>query len=314
MTSRSAFLRSAALGVAAASVPRIASAQLVPVRVGAILSDVFGSPFYASAAGAFAKAGFDIQVSGIRNPNYAISAFGRGDAEYEFIAVDILTGTLAMAAKIPLLLVAGLGLYRSTDPTNTLAVAKNSPLRSPKDLIGKTIGLGSLSGIGYTCLRAWLEQNGIALDQVKIIELLTPAMGPALVRGTVDASLIAEPFWSYFRDDIRDFAHFYDVCAKQYIQTAWYASKAWFEADRDRARKVVAAIYETQRWANAHHDETLALLVREAKFDPDKVQGMRRQWFTTSLTPPLVQPVLDLGAKYKALDQRFDAKQLITTA
>ena len=311
LPSRSTFLRSAALGCAAAAAPRIASAQLVPLRVGSLLADVYGEPYYAKAAGTFAKAGFDLGVGSVFNGQAGLAALSGGS--YDLTLSDIITGTLGVAAKLPILLVAASALYDASNPTTILAVAKNSTLRGPRDLRGKIIGLGGLSGLGYTCLQAWLAKNGIAWDEVKVIEIPTPSMGPALARGTVDVSLIGEPFLSYFKDDVRDFAHFIDVCGKSFVQTAWYASTSWFEADRDRARRVIGAIYDSARWANAHRDDTLAILVRDGKLDADKVQGMRRVPFATSLTPAAVQPVLNLGAQYKIFDQLYDAKQLITT-
>ena len=49
---------------------------------------------------------------------------------------------------LALLLIAGSGLYReSLQGQNILAVANNSPIRSPKDMIGKTIGVPTLGMI-----------------------------------------------------------------------------------------------------------------------------------------------------------------------
>ena len=93
----------------------------------------------------------------------------------------------------------------------------------------------------------------------------------------------------------------------------WYASKTWIDADRERARRAVNAIYETGRWCNAHRDETFAILVRDAHFDADKLKGMIRTTFGTGpIQPAQVQPVLDLAYKVNIFDRQYQASDLIT--
>ena len=96
------------------------------------------------------------------------------------------------------------------------------------------------------------------------------------------------------------------------LNPAWYASKSWIDADRDRAHKIVQAIYDTARWANTHRPETFAILVRDAKLDGDKVKGMGRVTFATALTPAIMQPVLNAGYQFKIFDHPIDANSLIT--
>jgi ABC-type nitrate/sulfonate/bicarbonate transport system substrate-binding protein len=132
-----------------------------------------------------------------------------------------------------------------------------------------------------------------------------------VLRGIVDAALIGEPFITPNRDTVRDVGRPYDAIAKEFCLSVWYASRTWIEQDRERARRVVRAIYDTARWANSHHAETFAILVRDAHFDPDKLHGMIRTTFATSLTPPAVQPVLNIATQYKIFDHPIDAESLI---
>ena len=73
----------------------------------------------------------------------------------------------------------------------------------------------------------------------------------------------------------------------------------------------LAAIYDTARWSNSHHAEAFAVLVRDAHFDGEKLRGMTLTTFATSLTPALVQPVLNIATQYKIFDRALDANTLI---
>src|SRR5208282_1706826 len=91
----------------------------------------------------------------------------------------------------------------------------------------------------------------------------------------------------------------------------WFAKSDWIESNRETARRFVAAIYDTARWANAHPLESSAILAKYAKLDPDVVKDMNRAPYGTSLVPSMIQPVLDLSYKYKVIDRAYSATSII---
>ncbi len=224
---------------------------------------------------------------------------------------DLISGVNAIVAGVPILLLAGSGLYLASAPINILAVAKDSSIRKPRDLTGKSIGVPTLVGITTAALRAWLPQNGVDMATVKVVEIPQSAVVPALQRGTLDCALLAEPFVTPSRGEIRDIGHPFDIIGKQFLLSVWYARRDWIEADRDRAKRAVAAIYDTARWANAHHADTFAILVREGQLDAEKLHGLTRTTYATSLTPAMVQPVLDIATQYKIFNRPVEADTLI---
>lgn len=307
---RSSFLAATGAGLAAAALPQLARAQATPLRIAGVMSDLFGEPFYAKQAGAFARAGFDLDVTNLANGAAVIAAIAGGSLD---IAVaDLIAGVNAINAGVPVALVAGSGLYSTSEVSTIVAVLKDSPIKQPVDLIGKTIATPSLVGIATAALRLWLPQNGVALESVKIIELPLGSSVAAMQRGVIDATMLIEPFLALSRNLIRDVGHPFDAVAKEFLVSVWYASRAWIDADRKRARRAVNAIYETARWANSHRADTFAILVRETKMDGDRVAGMVRVPFATTLTAQLVQPVLNVATQGKIFDRALDANALIT--
>jgi ABC-type nitrate/sulfonate/bicarbonate transport system substrate-binding protein len=310
--SRSSFMSAAAAAAAiAAATPPVLAQQLTKLRVAGTHSDPFGEWLYAKEAGAFNRLGFEVEGNALANAGAVAAAIGGGSLEMGI--GDLVSGINAINAGVPILLIAGAALYSSSDVgAIMLAVAKDSPIRAPRDLIGKTIGVPTLVGLTTAALRAWLPQNGVEVSQVKLIELPASTVVPALLRGIADCALLSEPFITPNKNDIRDIGKPLDAIAKEFLLSVWYASKPWVEADRDRARRAVQGIYETARWANSHRAETFGILVRDAKFDGDKLRGMARTTFATSLTPAMVQPVLNVAAQYKIFDRQLDANTLIT--
>jgi len=224
---------------------------------------------------------------------------------------DLISPVNAIAAGVPLAILAAGALYRTTDDSLIVAVGKNSPIRRPHDLAGKTIGVPTLVGLSSASLRAWLPANGVDLASVKIVEIPQAATAPAMERGTIDAGILSEPFITLAGSDVRDLGHPLDIIAPVFLNTAWYASRSWVERDPQRARRAVSAIYATAAWANAHRADTLDILVRAQKLDPAAVGKMARATYATTLDVSLIQPVLDFATRTKIFDRPIDANALL---
>lgn len=308
---RSTFLRTAG-ALALAAGPRHVGAQAAPIRIaGEGFSDQFQEPFFGRDAGIFAKAGLTVDVQSFNSSGAIIAALAGGAIDVGI--GDLISAALAINAGVPITLFAGSGVFRASDPVlSALIVAKESSIRQPADINGKTIGVPSLVGIASVAMQAWLLQNGILQQSVKLFEIPSNAMPAALASGKVDAVFLGEPNLTLVRNDVRVIGSPYSAIGKEYLFAGWFASKSWLAEDKDRARKFVAAIYATARWANTHHDESFAFLAQNAKLQADKVKGMARVEYATYLTPALAQPSLNAAAQFKVFKEPVDASSIIT--
>jgi ABC-type nitrate/sulfonate/bicarbonate transport system substrate-binding protein len=299
---------SAALG-AAALAPLAARAQTTTLRVGAPLTDSFGTPWFIKDAGAFARSGYDVELSTIPAASAVAAAVAGGALELG--VSDLVSTAQAVQKGVPIAMIAPCGLYSSSEPVTALYVAKSSPIQKPKDLEGHSLAVPQIGGLSTAALRAWLAENKVDIDKVKIVEVPQPSANVAIVRGTVDSGILGEPFITPVKNDIRDVGHPLDAIAKTYVLSAWFAQRSWLDADRARSRRILDAIYETARWANGHRSETAAILARDGKMDVNMVLTMNRTRFGTSLVLAEVQPVLDASAKVKLLDRPLDASAFV---
>lgn len=306
---RSTFIAVLGSAAAAAAVPRGAVAQAAKLRMGAPVSDAFAEPFFAQAAGAFARIGFEIEAQNLSNAGAVVAAVAGGSLDLG--VGDLVSSSNAFNKGVPIQMLAAGGLYQASEPVTFLCVAKDSSIRAPRDLEGKTLAVPTLVGLTTVAVHAWMSQNGVDATKVKIIELTASSTPAAIVRGTIDAALLGEPFYTRTRNEVRDIGRPFDAIAKEFLFTAWFAARSWIEADRERARRVVGAIYDTARWSNAHRAETLVLYANNGKMDVDQIRGMARTTFATAIVPAQVQPVLDVGEKYKLIDKPVDTTGFI---
>jgi NitT/TauT family transport system substrate-binding protein len=286
-------------------------AQDAPVlRIATLPSDNGAEVYYAKDLGLFAKAGLNVEIQPIQNSSASASAVVSN-------AIDISYGTvvplaIAHVKNIPFVVVAPAVVYTSAAPNSALLVLTNSPLRTAKDLAGKTIGINGVGNISEFGPRAWLDQNGADSGSVKFLELPFSEMPAALAAGRIDAAWVTEPFLSSTKRNARVLATAFDAISKQFLVGIWFASAPWAKDHPDLVNRFAAVMRETAVWANKNQAKSAAILVKYTKIDPAVVATTVRSRYAEQLTGSLMQPVIDVTAKY-AKFAPFPAAELIYT-
>ena len=295
---------------ALAATPHRSSAQAgVPIRIGATPSDSYAEPLFLDAAGALQRAGIAAEVTMFANVGALVQGLLAGAIDAG--PVDMLQVAGMHNHGLPYAFFAGGGLYSSAAPTTALTVARESPVRKAADLNGASVAVVSLGSLSEVVTKNWLVHNGGNIASMKFIELPASATIPTLLRGTVAAAFVGEPFLSQAKDQIRWLGRAMDTIAPSFYINAWCASRAWIDRNGDAAHRFEQALSATARWANAHHAESAALLAKASKIDLDTIRAMNRVTWATALEPHRMQPVLDAALPFGIIDRPTAATDLI---
>lgn len=255
--------------------------------------------YYAQELGLFKKAGLTVEITTMASGSIIAGAVAGG-------SLDIGTGSVlvvatARARGVPFVFIAPGAAYSSAAPTTVLAVSATSPVRTAKDLNGKTIGVIGLRGLDQIAPQAWMDQNGADSASVKFLEMGPTEMPAALDAGRIDAAELADPVLSAVRNKIRILASPEDVIGKQFMITGWFATSEWVASHLDAARRFAAVIRETARWANANPDQAGLILEKYAKLPPDPTHQRPHVPYLSALSASMLAPIVSLGAKYGVL-------------
>src|SRR5215216_4816519 len=109
---------------------------------------------------------------------------------------NLVSVLLAQSKGIPLKIVAP-GTFVRTGPRgdfSAIVVAKDSDIRSPRDLEGKTLAVNTLKNVAEVTAKASLAKRGVDVSKVKLTEVDFPDMNAAVEQGRVDAAFVIEPF------------------------------------------------------------------------------------------------------------------------
>jgi NitT/TauT family transport system substrate-binding protein len=298
------------LGVAAVSgVAPAARAQTLPtLNIATTPTDIGSQVFYAQERGFFKAAGIDAQIQVISNGAAITSAVMGG-------AVDVAQSNVVSLATahekaLDVVIVAPAGQYASNQPTSALVVAKNSPIKTAKDLNGKTIAGNGLKNITQVGADAWIDKNGGDAGTTKFVEMPFPDMAGALEAGRIDAAVIAEPELSAtLAKGDRVLGYCYDGIASHFLIGAWFTTGAWAKAHPDLVKRFQKAMALSAAWANKNQAASGALLTKYTQIIVEPT--MKRTVYAEKLDPAQIQPLIDASAKYGILKASFPAIDLI---
>jgi NitT/TauT family transport system substrate-binding protein len=288
------------------------TADETPLRCATGTIDSATAFFCAQELGYFQKAGVPVQAISSSNGSATAAAVISGSLEIG--DMNVLSLVQAFEKGLPLTMVAANQIYLTTLPTIELLVPKDSPLNAPRDLNGKTLAVGVLNGIGHLNLIAWLDQHGVDLKSVKIVEIAFPVMPTALASHRVDAAVIAEPDLSVAKRNARVFAKVYDGIGPRYLISCWSANHDWVAKNADVAHHFSLAMQQASVWANHNQDKTAEITARRLNVPLDDVRSAIRDVFAETNGPGLVQPVIDVAAKYGFVPQLIRADGIISSA
>lgn len=289
---------------------RQARAADATLRVGCLPIEADASPFYARDLGLFAKAGLHAELVPVTSGAAILSAVLGGSME---IGESNVIGLAAAHARgLSVTCIAATALYDSKAPTSALIVAKDSPIRTARDLDGKTVATNGLRNLGQIAPMAWIDQHGGDARSVKYIELSFPATLTAVTTGRIDAGLVAEPVLSASAGVARILGYPYDAIAPRFVLGCFFTTTDFAQRNAATLRRFLGAIRAAGAWANTHHDESATILAAATGSDVTTLRSMRRSLYPAgALDVTEMQPIIDAASKYGVVSPGIRAEDLV---
>jgi NitT/TauT family transport system substrate-binding protein len=308
--------RGTVLGAAAGVLlaPQIAIAQeRTAIAVAGLPEDSATPVLYGISSGGFARVALDVTIQGQRSGSAVASGVAGGT--YQIGKISMYPLILAHAKGIPFVVIAGGGLSTPQNPISGLLARLDSPIKTPADLVGKTVGVGSLTDMFALTMRAWMDKHGADPSTLKMVEIPISALGEAIASGRVDAGAANEPILSgaLATGKVQLVSRMADAIAPRYMFTAWCAMRSWADANRSACERFARVVRQSAAYTNAHSPETVDAISKFTGIEPAVVRKMQRTECATSLDPAEIQPVIDLIAHFKEIPAAFPAKELIWT-
>ena len=297
-----------ALGVPAAR------AEQSTVRIGTVPNDTAGLPFYAADLGFYKKAGLNADLQILGNGNSIIEALVGGSLDIGSVGITAIEA--GYKKGLPLVIISpGVIADASKARILSIMVRNGVPIETAKDFEGKIVDAVVLKSIGQLATNQWIDNNGGDSSKVKYLEVPFSATVAGFQQGRFDAAISAEPYSTA----AKPYAHVFgpdplSAVAKVLLENAYVATRPWAEGHPDQVRRFVLAMREAAVWANRNTAKSAVILSKYTKTDLDVINASPRAIYGEQLTPALIQPTIELTARYKLIDAPFKAEDIIFKA
>jgi NitT/TauT family transport system substrate-binding protein len=228
----------------------------VKVDVGVIaIIDV--APIYlGKQMGFFSKRGIDLNLVQEQGGGPIVKSVLAGKYQFGFANVTSLMAAESDGAPLKAVASGVASTGRSGRDFSAIVVKDGSAIRTPKDLVGKTIAVNTLKNIGDTTVRQSVRKAGGDPKNLKFEAMPFPTMNGALRNGKVDAIWVVEPQLS---EAVTSGAQ---VLASNFVDTAADLTVALYFTSQDTIAKspglvthFTEAIKESLQYAESHPDE-----------------------------------------------------------
>lgn len=290
----------------------VASAQELPTLTAAGIADDDATAIvYAIRSGLFRRAGLNVQY--VVMSSGAVTAGAVVGGSLDIGKSGTVTLVNAHDRGVPIVLVAPGGVYDISLQNQELVVPSDSTVHTPKDLDGRTLGVGSLKGIEQVCISGWVDQHGGDAKTLHFLDLPTAAMGPALETHRIDGAIMTNPTLAdaLATGKVRVLGPASAGIAPHYLTTAWFATLDWARSHAGEVSTFAHVLRDAATYVNAHQSETVAMMADFTAIPPERYRGFPRVVFGTALNAADLQPVIDAAARYQTIAKAFPASELI---
>lgn len=306
---RRAFVAGMTAPVAVTLVREPLRAQEATIRVSTTGATVFAEPFLALDLGLYRRAGINAVITQYSGGETSIAAVVTGNADVGVTTPVQLAS--AFVHDLPVRLIGFCAQYTANAPQPALYVARDSPLRDAKSLEGKTVGVNALQSTNFLGVQTWLTQNNVDVTKVRSVEVPFAQIAAALERGTIDAGVLADPFYSAAKDKLRMLAPVFDSLGPHWAISVWFSRLDYIRANPALIKRFIDVAYQTAKLVNARPDQANPILAKYSKLPVETVNAMARTDFAEAPDPSTCRIELEMAYKFKILPRPVTVTELM---
>jgi NitT/TauT family transport system substrate-binding protein len=286
------------------------------ITIATVAGDSGAQGFLADEKGFFEANDLDVEVKIVAGVPELAAAVQSGDAAFALTSPASIAS--ASASGIPFQIIAGGVLYTQETPGVYLMVAEQATdIQSIEDLEGQSVAVNALNTMPHLSTLAALDDAGVDVASVNFVTLNFPAIGQALESGQVPAGAVISPFTDQQETTgiARRMGSPYDAVngGEDWLNTVWFGREDFISENPEAVERFQAALRDTNAWANdaANIEERKQILQKYTDLPDDALAALELSPYGDDVTVELIQPVLDVMARFDVLQEEMDAEDII---
>jgi len=254
----------------------------------------------AQTRGIFEKHGLDVEATeGLDLPTWMAGLDKQWDVAMETPGVFV-----SGANKLDLVVLAGAQVTTEGSLQSNPLITRDPDIKEPIDLVGKKVGVATLTGSTPTSLNYLVTQAGGDFSKVDLVQVGFDQAGDQLKAGAVDAVVSSIPFADVILQDPANKAlwdpqdralRMIDPDQAVMASILFTSTRKWADANPEAAQAFQDALAESGEWMDANEADAKKELSSWLGTPQAAVDAV--QWplpVEARITPESLQPVIDL--------------------
>lgn len=281
------------------------------VKVG-VIPIVDTAPIWlGKAKGFFKDEGINLEITTTTGGAAAVPGVVSGDFDIAF--GNVVSLMVAADKGLPLRFITNGTTTSGKEPDfSGVVVPKDSPIKSPKDLAGKTVSVNNLNNIGDTTIREVVKKAGGDPKAIKFVEVAFPDAPAAVERKQVDAAWILEPFLSAaVAKGARVVSWNYTEFDPNLDIAGYFTKKDTVEGKKDLVQKFQKAMNKSLEYAQQHPDEVRDIVGTYTKIGQEARAKMVLPKFTPEFNRDAATKLGEAAVSYGTLKKAPNLDELL---
>jgi len=247
----------------------------------------FAAAFIAKERGYFARHGLDVELRQMTITSAIPAALLSDSIQVGGTTPPVLISAVDGGLELVGLATGALYNNRKTPPGIGLLARAGSGIAAPADLSGRRVGVPGLNGTLHVLLRHWLAAKGVDSTRLQFIEVPMPQIGDVLRGGSIDATIVPQPFLSRIlgAGSAELLPGLAEELPADFATVVYAASASWVRAQPAAARAFRLAIADAVEHASRHRDDAYTDLAKYFKVPASALKQTQLPNFVADLKP-----------------------------
>lgn len=239
---------------------------------------------------------------------------GTGEIDFGSRMVPLVISAVASGSDIKVVAAGNKTLQDA--PHMKYFVRKDSGIRAPKDLEGKTIGINSFGACAEFVTKTFLRQKGVDVTKINFVVIPDDQAEQTLATGNTDLAIIHAPFSGRadHADKLVRLWSDFDLDGGLGGMQPYSAHGKFIREHPESVKDVVTALAKAANWVNAHPEDARQLVSKRINL---QLEFVDRYAYVDNLvvTEPPIQYYIDvLEAEGKLAKGKVAARDIYTNA
>ena len=225
--------------------------------------------FVAKENGYFANRGLNAELQGLRGGNVLVPSLISNSIQIATLTAPTLVQ--AVDGGLDIVGLTSLSVLTAGMKSAGIIARNGSNIKTPQDLIGKRVAVGTIGSISQVLFDKWLIGKGIDPKKLVYIEAPFQQMPDNIKTGNVDAVLVPDPLMTAILTAGSGYvlSYYFGELPDNTVSMISASSREWATKNPKEVESYRAAIAEGAAWINANDAKAKEIVGKWLKLSPE---------------------------------------------